>query len=63
MRAAAEAMIEAFIIIDAKAWGLFVVKRAAALEFAACLGDFEAAANEGREQRAGSEFVKKGWGQ
>jgi hypothetical protein len=56
-------MVEALFVIDVKAWGLFIMKGAAALIFAPCLGDFYRLANQCGQRRARAQFIQKGRGQ
>ena len=59
MRAAAEAMVEALLVVDGEGGRLFIVERAAGLPLAAGLGEFYMGGDDGREQGAGAQFVEE----
>ena len=60
MRAAAEAMVEALLVVDREARRLLVVERAAGLPLAPGRCSFSAAADQGRERGPGAKLVEEG---
>ncbi len=59
MRAAAEAMVEALLVVDGERRGLLLVERAASLIFAARLGQFDRWGDDRAEGGARAEFVEE----
>ena len=60
MRAAAEAMVEALVVVDGEARRLLVVERAARLELAPRADELHGRGDDGRQQGAGAQFVEEG---
>ena len=63
MRLAAEAMIEALLVIDVEARRLLVVKRAARLELPTGAGELGRAGDQRGKQGAGAQLVEEGGGE
>src|SRR5205085_6035133 len=63
VRAAAEAMVEALVVVDGEAWRFLVVERAAGFPFATGAGQLDRWRDHGAERRACAQLVEEGGGE